>query len=73
MPCLHSGNFGVLYLKYSSDLQFIFRVHITNILVKTPNPPLDIFQLTFKLSYETMWIFTRGFVCQYSVIQKKEI
>jgi hypothetical protein len=42
------------------------------ILVKTSNPPLDVFQITFKLSYETMWIFTRSFVCKYSVVQEKE-
>jgi hypothetical protein len=35
-------------------------------------PATRYFQITLKLIYETMWIFTRRFVCQYSIIQQKE-
>jgi hypothetical protein len=31
-------------------------------------PVTQNFQILFELSYETMWIFTQGFVYQYSVI-----
>jgi hypothetical protein len=46
------------FSSHSSYFSFFFIV----LLVKTSNPPLDVVQITFKLSYETMWNFTRSFV-----------
>jgi hypothetical protein len=40
---------------------------------KNLKPATRYFHIKFELSYETIWIFTRGFVCQYLVIQQKNI